>query len=101
MGVKDRPIWFESFVTPFQSLKNYFYGDLKHFSNIQVKVLSDGKNNIAYSNVISNEIISRPNKLSNILNSKLFICTSIIASVIVYKKGFTFIKNRINRKKFI
>lgn len=48
MGVKDRPIWFESFVVPFQSLKNYFYGDLKHFSNIQVKVLSDGKNNIAY-----------------------------------------------------
>lgn len=89
-GVTDRPIWFENSVAPFQSIRNYFYGDLKHFANIIVKV----NNQTNYAEPIKNpdDLISKPNKIRNILNSKYFICTSVITSIIVYKKGFNYIK---------
>lgn len=94
-GVKDRPIWFENSVAPFQSIRNYFYGDLKHFAKSIVIV--DIKKNIAKIKINSDEQISKPNKLRNILNSKLFICSSIISSLIIYKKGFSMIKKYIKK----
>jgi hypothetical protein len=92
-GVKDRPIWFENSVAPFQSIRNYFYGDLKHFAKAIVTI--DVENNIAKVKIRQEEQISKPNKLRNVLNSKLFVCTSVITSIIVYKKTFRTIKKYI------
>lgn len=89
-GVVDRPILFENSVAPFQTLRNYFYGDLKHFANIIVK--TNEYTNYAEIIKISDNDVSKPNKIRNILNSKYFICTSIVTSIIVYKKGFKLIK---------
>ena len=94
-GVKDRPVWFEKSVAPFQSLRNYFYGDLKHFAKSTVIVNSE--KNMAEIKINSEEQIYKPNKLRNVLNSKLFICGSIISSVILYKKGFGLIKKYVRK----
>lgn len=96
-GVADKPIWFEKSVAPFQTLRNYFYGDLKHFANIIVKVNEQTN----YAELIKNpdDKISKPNKLRNTLNSKYFICASVMTSVIVYKKGFNYMKNILKKYK--
>ena len=94
-GVTDRPILFENSVAPFQTIRNYFYGDLKHFAKIIVKV--NDQTNYAEIIRISDENISKPSKSRNIFNSKYFILISTITSIIVYKKGFTIIKKYIRR----
>jgi len=96
-GVKDRPVWFENSVAPFQSVRNYFYGNLKHFSKAIVKI--DPKLNIAKIEIKPEEQVSKPNKLRNIFNSKIFICSSVIASIIVYKKGFKMIQYHLKKYK--
>ena len=99
-GVKDKPIWFEKSVAPFQSIRNYFYGDLKHFAKIIVSIPKN--QTTAIIKIIPDTQVSKPNELRNILNSKYFIFTSVFASVIIYKKGFgmakTIYKNIRNSK---
>ncbi len=96
-GVKDMPIWFENSVAPFQSIRNYFYGDLKHFSSAIVKINPD--KNIAIIEIKPEEKISKPNKLRDIFNSKIFISTSVITSIVMYKKGFRALKTYIKKYK--
>jgi hypothetical protein len=98
-GVSEKPVWFEKSVAPFQSLRNYFYGDLKHFAKIIVKV--DTQTNYAKLIINPDNDISKPNKIRNMLNSKYFILTSIVTSIIIYKKGFTMSKTFIKKNFFI
>jgi hypothetical protein len=89
-GVKDKPVLFEKSVAPFQSVRNYFYGDLKHFAKIIVFVPNNQTN--AKILIKPEHMVSKPNELRNILNSKYFIITSVISSIVIYKKGFKYIR---------
>ena len=89
-GVITKPILFENSVAPFQSIRNYFYGDLKHFAKVIVYVPENETQ--ANIKVIDDNNISQPNQLRNILNSKYFIIGSVITSIIIYKKGFVYAK---------
>lgn len=90
-GVKDRPVWFDKSVAPFQTIRNYFYGDLKHFAKTIVKV--EPEKNVGMIEIKPDNQISYPNNFRNILNSKYFIFTFIITSIFIYKKGFSVMKN--------
>lgn len=92
-GVITKPILFENSVAPFQSIRNYFYGDLKHFAKIIISV-PEGNTN-AQIKIIDDNLVTQPNELRNILNSKYFIIGSVVISTIIYKKGFTYAKNKI------
>jgi hypothetical protein len=90
-GVIAKPILFENSVAPFQSLRNYFYGNLKHFARIIIKVPE--KNTKAELVIIDSDKVSQPNEIRNIFNSKYFIIVSVATSIFVYKKGFGHIKS--------
>lgn len=89
-GVFDKPVWFSKSIAPFQTIRNYFYGDLKQFSKIIVKI---DKNNKASIDIIDDNLISKPNYYRNLFNSKYFIISSILFSIGIYKKSFRIIKN--------
>jgi hypothetical protein len=85
-GVKAKPVWFEQTVAPFQGIRNYFYGDLKHFSRIIVRVpKGDTK---ALIIIQPEDYVWKPNEWRNLLNSKYYILSSVAVSLVIYKKGW-------------
>ncbi len=94
-GVKAKPVWFEKTVAPMQLVRNRFYGDLKSFAKVVVRV-PEGQTH-AVVIVRPDEEVSKPNAWRNILNSKYYIMSSVVVSVIIYKKGWDKMKVVINK----
>jgi hypothetical protein len=85
-GVRTKPVWFEKTVAPFQLVRNFFYGDLKHFAKIVVRVPRGDTH--AYLIHQSGDQVSQPNEWRNLLNSKYYILSSLVVSLVIYKKGW-------------
>lgn len=82
-GVKAKPVWFENTVAPFQTFRNFFYGDLSAFANCSVTVPPGSTTAYAYIKADPRQ----PSELRNALNSKYFIIPSVVGSIILYRKG--------------
>jgi len=89
-GVRARPIWFDKHIAPLQTFRNWFYGDLKHFANVIVKVPE--RSTTAVVQVVEEEKVHKPNEWRNVLNSKYFILPSVIGSILMYRKGWKYTK---------
>lgn len=90
-GIKNyEPVWFEN-IAPFQSIRNYFYGNFKHFANCIVHIPS----NSMQAQITINPTPYQPSQYRNYLNNKYFIITSVCASIIIYKKSASYTFNKI------
>jgi len=94
-GVRAKPVWFEKDIAPLQTIRNWFYGDLKHFAKVIVKVPENSTT--AVVELVDADKVYYPNELRNVLNSKVFIMTSVVGSILVYKKGFNYLRRTIDR----
>lgn len=82
-GVKNQKVLFDT-IAPLQSIRNWFYKDLKIFANCEVKIKPDTINAIPYINPNP----AKPSELRNILNSTPVIFASIIGSICTYRYGY-------------
>jgi hypothetical protein len=81
VGVKAKPIWFES-IAPFQLSRNWFYSDVKQFAKAIVTIPA----NTTTAIVKINENHLKPSSVRNIVNNKYFItCNVVLSMCITYK----------------
>lgn len=97
LGVKNKSksVWFEG-IAPFQFIRNWFYGDLREFSNIIVrsKLMED---NTTKATIILNNNVVQPSKLRNILNNPYVIGINVTCSMYITYKAFKYIR-KLTRK---
>ncbi len=94
-GVRAKPVWFEKNIAPLQSFRNWFYSDLKHFANVIVKVPAN--TTTAVVEVVDPQKVHKPNEWRNVLNSKYFIVSSVVGTIVVYRKGWNYLKQAYQR----
>ena len=86
-GVKGK-LGLGSSIAPFQFVRNFFYRDLRQFSNCIVRVTPQGT--VAQALFNSDPII--PSEKRNIMNSKYVIVSCVITSAFLYRKGYGLVK---------
>ncbi len=89
-GSKNKISWWFDNIAPFQLFRNFFYRDLKQYSNCVVRI----KPGSMHAVVIENPDPIQPSEWRNIVNSKYFIAGSVIGSLYLYRKSYVLLRQK-------